>query len=117
LAETRIQNSILHYEALPAVDSVPAERQIARAVADLQTLTRLEPLPVALDERDAGKGHTEGAQRNPRNFIEALLRLAVDCRTQTELHQSLRFVLGNQRFHHLIGIGREPARTEYRCYA
>src|SRR6266566_4573305 len=118
LREPRIQHGIFDDEDFVRIDRVAAEREIACAVADRKTRLRLEPLALALDERDAGKGNIEHTLRHAADLVEALFGRRFDSgAAQAELHESLRFVLGDKRAHHFLRLRPQSAASHDRSDA
>src|SRR3954462_8862068 len=89
LRESRVQYGVFDHEDLAAGDGVSAKRQVARRVGDWQSLLRLEPLLVALDQRDAGERHGEDALRHACDLVEALLGRGITGVAESELDQPL----------------------------
>jgi hypothetical protein len=52
-----------------------AKSDIAWGLTEVESLMRLEPLPVAIDERDQRDGGVQGGRRYPGALVRAAFRL------------------------------------------
>ena len=116
--EPRIEHRVFHDENVVGIDRVSAEGVVAGAVGDRKALSRLEPLALALDERDAREGNVEHALRHAADLVEAFLRWRLDGgAAQPELHQPLCLVLGDEGPHHFLRLRPQPAASHHHCDA
>ena len=78
----------------------------ALGLGDVETLARLEPLPVAVDQGHGGDRHVEDAARQARDAVERLLGRRVEDVVAVEGAQALLFA-GNVG----VGLGRHLKRV------
>ena len=68
--ETRIAGRIGHYQRLVGQDGVSAEGDVARGFAGIEPGARLEPLAVAVDQRDQGDRHVQQTRGGAGDAVE-----------------------------------------------
>ena len=77
LGEARIEPGVLHHEHVRAEDRVGAEGDLAWGLVDRDPDTRLEPLAVAIDQRDHRDRDAEQLGRQGRQAVEGRFRRRV----------------------------------------
>ncbi len=80
VGEPFIQTRIRHDHAAGFQDGVCAERLAARRLFDIEPEPRLEPLPVAVHQRNQGDGSMENLRRETRDPVEGGFRRACPSR-------------------------------------
>jgi hypothetical protein len=106
VGEAIVSGRVQDDERLVAEDRVPAERDLARRLRDVETDAGLEPLAIAVDQRDQADRHLEELPRQPDDGVEVGLRRRVEEAQRRQRVQPESVVLGNRRGLHADNLRR-----------
>lgn len=100
VAKARIVQRVADDQGRCFGDCVSAERGVARCLVDeVCALKSLEPLSVAIDERDEADRRVADGRDDAGEVVEAALRCGVEELVAVEGREALLFVFGEGRFH------------------
>ena len=99
VGEPRILLRVLHLEQVRLQNRIGAERLLTRGFGFLFTNARLEPLPLAVDERHDRRGRAADEGRKLGDVIERLLRRGVEDVILPQGLQPGGFVVRQRRCH------------------
>jgi hypothetical protein len=115
VGEPVIEARVLDHHHVVTGDGVGAERHLPRRRPHVPAVTGLEPLPVAVDERDQRDGEVADRRRKRDDVVERGLRGGVEDAEVDETSESLGFV-GRDRGHRTGSIGGRCGHdTSARC--
>ena len=101
--ETQVQQRVLDDKCLFLEDGMTAKRYLARRLAGVQPLPRLEPLPIRVHEADETDLDVEQALGHAGYAVEAVLRRRIEQAQRMQTNESYSLVERYRRFLHDLG--------------
>ena len=100
VGEARVLGRVRNMKDARLQDGVAAKRDRARCFGSVQSMARLEPLAVCINQRDHRHAHAEELRGNPRDAVEPLIGRSVEQVQPAQSCKPSRLVFGNCRFKH-----------------
>lgn len=97
-------------------NGVPAKGNVPSGLTGIQSLTRLEPLAIGVDQRHQGDGDAEHVSGQSGQSIEPIFGRCIQNRLRAQRPQALWFIVGHGRglHNHVSGQLVEPRWTPCR---